>query len=81
MRPTDGDPRAAPDQDNQPGTNQQKKCHPQQQTLSAEVLGNGFGEIAGKDPTRDGAAPDHPENTLGLARCEDIVRQRPDLGG
>ena len=80
MRSADGDLPAAPDQNNQSGTDQEKQCHAQQQALSAEVLGHDFGKKAGKDPTRDGAAAHHSENTLGLSRCQHIIRQRPDLG-
>ena len=75
------DSSASPDYDNQPGRNQQKQCHPQQQTFSAEALGHRFGEVAGKDPARDGAATHHPEHALGFARGQHIIRQGPDLSG
>ena len=81
MCPADDEPPATPDQDNQSGTSQKEESHSQQQALGTEVLGNRFGKIAGKDPTCDATASHHPENTLGLARCQYIIRQGPDLGG
>ena len=75
----DSDLPAAPDQNHQPGTNQKKQSHAQQQAFCAERFDYGFGEETGKDPTRNGAPTHHPKHALRLARRQDIVRQGPDL--
>jgi hypothetical protein len=78
---TDGGTPTAPDQDHQPGRNQYEQCHAQGQDFRAERLDGGLGEEAGKYPPCNAASAHHPEHALRLSRCQNVIRQGPDLGG
>ena len=74
-------PAAAPDQDHEPAADQDEQSHGQHQTFRSESLRHHLRKETGENPSRDGPATYHPEHSLGLARCKDVICQSPDLRG